>query len=42
MWIEKRPTCHKTPQALLIIPCEVQIGVAHMCISNLQQNSKRE
>jgi hypothetical protein len=30
------------PQATLIIPCEVQIGEAHMHINNRQQNSKRK
>ncbi len=42
LWIKERPTCHKMPQARLIILHEMQIGETQRCTDSQQQNSKRE
>ncbi len=42
LWTKERPTCHKMPQAILIILHEVQIGETQRCTGSLQRNSKRK
>ncbi len=42
LWIEKKLVGHRTPHAMLIIPCEMQTSETQKHANNLQQNSMQK